>query len=223
MAIKIIVSYDGTDMDQDALALGRLLARTGATLNLAYVRHSREEEGEREQLAAEEAAARLDSGAQWLGEPDTPRFIVFSASTPEGLSELAKSQGASLIVFGSEYRTTPGTVEPQTSARHLLDGGRFPIAIAPSGLRNDPDNAVHTIGAITPADDPGCQASAESLARGLGAEIATDPHLTPDFLVVGSKVGTAHGRVSMSAAAQYLMGTVRCPVLVLPRGGAIEF
>ena len=40
MALKIIVSYDDTDNDRDALALGRLLAISGAELSLAYVRHS---------------------------------------------------------------------------------------------------------------------------------------------------------------------------------------
>jgi len=40
MPAKIIVSYDGTAADDDALALGRLLSRAGASLSLAYVRHS---------------------------------------------------------------------------------------------------------------------------------------------------------------------------------------
>ena len=40
MALSIIVSYDDTDNDRDALALGRLLAFSGAELSLAYVRHS---------------------------------------------------------------------------------------------------------------------------------------------------------------------------------------
>ena len=40
MALKIIVSYDDSDNDRDALALGRLLAFSGAELSLAYVRHS---------------------------------------------------------------------------------------------------------------------------------------------------------------------------------------
>ena len=39
MAPRIIVSYDDTDNDRDALALGRLLAVSGAELSLAYVRH----------------------------------------------------------------------------------------------------------------------------------------------------------------------------------------
>jgi nucleotide-binding universal stress UspA family protein len=224
MAIEIIVSYDGTDMDQDALALGQTLASAGASLALAYVRHVKEMEGEREQLAANEAAELLDKGAELLGQPDVPRFIVFSASTPEGLSELAKSEEASLIVFGSEYRTQPGLVKPQTSARRLLEGGRIAVAVAPAGFRKlNGKKKIKTIGAITPEDDPCVETTAESLAKHLGAKIETNPHVTPDLLVIGSKIGTKHGVVSISAAGMYLMGTVRCPVLTLPRGIELEF
>ena len=56
MALKIIVSYDDTDNDRDALALGRLLAFSGAELSLAYVRHSFGES--LEQKEAEELLAR---------------------------------------------------------------------------------------------------------------------------------------------------------------------
>ena len=52
MALKIIVSYDDTDNDRDALALGRLLAYSGAELSLAYVRHS--QGGALEEKEAEE-------------------------------------------------------------------------------------------------------------------------------------------------------------------------
>ena len=40
MAPKTIVSYDDTLNDHDALALARVLAKAGATLELAYVRHT---------------------------------------------------------------------------------------------------------------------------------------------------------------------------------------
>ena len=39
MAAGVIVSYDGTTNDDDALALGRMLDGGAATLSLAYVRH----------------------------------------------------------------------------------------------------------------------------------------------------------------------------------------
>ncbi len=224
MPIEIIVSYDATEMDQDALALGQILAGEGDSLALAYVRHAKEEGDEREQLAAEEAAELLDSGARLLGKPDAPRFIVFSASTPEGLSQLATSEQASLVVFGSEYRTAGGHVEPQSSARTLLDGGRIAVAVAPAGYRERNGNKkIKTIGAITPDDDPCVKTTAESLAKRLGATVVTSPLITPDLLVIGSKIGTRHGVVSMSAAGLYLMGAVRCPVLVLPRGEGVDF
>jgi hypothetical protein len=38
MAVKIIVSYDGTTHDDDALMLGRMLAGAGADLSLAFAR-----------------------------------------------------------------------------------------------------------------------------------------------------------------------------------------
>jgi hypothetical protein len=224
MPIEIIVSYDASNMDQDALALGQVLAGERNSLALAYVRHAKEEGDEREQLAAADAAELLDGGARLLGQPDAPRFIVFGASTPEGLSQLATSEQASLIVFGSEYRTADGHVEPQSSARRLLEGGRLAVAVAPAGFRERNGNKkIKTIGAITPEDDPCVKTTAESLAMRLGATVATSPQVTPDLLVIGSKIGTCHGVVSMSAAGLYLMGTVHCPVLVLPRGIGVDF
>ena len=69
MSTDIIVSYDGTSNDDDALALGRMLAAGGASLALAYVRHSREFDPRREELAQHDAERRLEQGAAWLGRP----------------------------------------------------------------------------------------------------------------------------------------------------------
>ncbi len=40
MAPRAIISYDDTPGDHDALMLGRILADAGASLTLAYVRHT---------------------------------------------------------------------------------------------------------------------------------------------------------------------------------------
>ena len=50
MASELIISYDGTPNDDDALELGRMLAAGGSSLALAYVRHSREFDPQREQF-----------------------------------------------------------------------------------------------------------------------------------------------------------------------------
>ncbi len=134
MATKIIVSYDGTDNDRDALALGQLLASAGGSLSLAYVRHAYEAKSGRERFAEQEADALLQAGATAIGLPDIPRHVVLSGSTSEGLRELAIKEQADMIVFGSEYRTAHGHLDPQASARRLLDGGPVALALAPAGF-----------------------------------------------------------------------------------------
>jgi nucleotide-binding universal stress UspA family protein len=223
MATKIIVSYDGTDSDRDALALGRLLIGANATLALAYVRHTHEVETGRERLAENDAQALLDAGAAALGLPDIPRHIVLSASTPEGLRNLALSEGADAIVFGSEYRTAPGHVDPQPSARRLLDGGPVALALAPAGFADESDYAVRTVAEISEEGDPCARETAQALASQFGATVVEHAHGTVDFVVVSSRPGTVNGRVTISAAAEYLIELTRCPVLVLPRGVAIDF
>src|SRR5712691_1228413 len=148
MATKIIVSYDGTDNDQDALALARVLGQVGGALELAYVRHAREVGEGREEQLQQEAEKMLERGAEWLGQPGIPQHVVLSASTPEGLASLADSEQADVIVFGSEYRTTPGHVMPQASALRLFEGGRLAVAIAPAGLRDRPDFKIEKVAAI---------------------------------------------------------------------------
>src|ERR1700684_3584276 len=88
MPIEIIVSYDGTTHDDDALMLGRMLAATGATLSLAYVRHSRENSPKYEEIGEHDAARRLEQGATWLGDETIARHIVVNPSTSAGLAEL---------------------------------------------------------------------------------------------------------------------------------------
>jgi nucleotide-binding universal stress UspA family protein len=223
MSNTIIVSYDGTDNDRDALALGRLLAATGAPLALAYVRHAAEVEAGRERHAQEEADQLLREGAAWLGKPDLPRHVVFSVSTPEGLRQLALREQAEMIVFGSEYRTAPGHVYPQTSAQRLLEGGPLAVAIAPAGMRDAATAKIETIAAIREEGDASAEETAEALAERLGARIATGRDDRIDLLVVGSRPGAATGRITVSAPAQYLIETVRCSVLVVPRGKPVRF
>ena len=220
---KIIVSYDGTDNDRDALALGRLLAGGGSSLVLAYVRHHAESDTNLERLAQHEAEKLLEGGAQLLGDPEVPRHVVLSASTPEGLRDLAAAEQAEVVVFGSEYRTAPGHVDPQTSARRLLEGGPLAVALAPAGLHDRADARIATVAAVSENGDPSARETAESLARALGGTVADRGGEAVDLLVVGSRPGGVTGRVTLSAAAWYIVETVRCAVLAVPRGTPVRF
>jgi nucleotide-binding universal stress UspA family protein len=223
MATKIIVSYDGSDNDRDALALGRLLGGAGATLELAYVRHALEAETGRERFAEGEATALLKAGAVALGQPEMPTHVVMSGSTSEGLRDLALREHADVIVFGSEYRTAIGHLDPQASARRLMDGGPVALALAPAGFAERSDFTVATVAAIGDDGDPTAQETAETLAARFGATVVVRGGNGADLMVVGSKPGGVTGRVTVSAAAEYLIELARCPVLVLARGVALSF
>jgi nucleotide-binding universal stress UspA family protein len=217
MALKIIVSYDDTDNDRDALALGRLLAYSGAELSLAYVRHS--QGGALEEKEAEDLLAR---GAASVGAPDMPRHVVVNAGTSVGLAELAERENADVIVFGSEYRTAPGTVKPGIPAHKLLLGGPAAIAVAPADLHSRPSVSVNTVGLIDEGDEAAGE-TARSLAAALGASVVEHDGGHVDLLVVGSRAESPVGKVTLSAASDYAVETANQPVLVVPRGTALSF
>ena len=221
--IKIIVSYDGTENDRDALALGGVLGRAGASLELAYVRHSVAAESGNERLQDDDAQKLLAAGAATLGAPDTPCHVVLSPSTADGLRSLALEIDADMIVFGSAYRTAPMHVDPQTSASRLLDGGPVAIAIAPATFADQGAFTAKKVAAISEDGDPTARETAESLARIFGGEVAPKAIGDADLMIVGSKPGVVTGRVTISAAAEYVIELARCPVVVLPRGVALHF
>jgi nucleotide-binding universal stress UspA family protein len=223
MSTNIIVSYDGTPNDDDALALGRALARAGATLALAYVRHSREFDPRREELANHDAQRRLESGANWLGDPDIPRHVVFSASTGEGLAQLAQSEGASLIVFGSDYRTPPGRAEPGTTAQYLLEGGSVAIAVAQAGLRTNAEAALKSIAAANSGGDDEAERTARALADRLGATFVSNGAGPTDMIVVASQAGGPDRRITLGGSTRSMLNSALGSVIVLPRGTALTF
>jgi nucleotide-binding universal stress UspA family protein len=220
MSADIIVSYDGTPNDDDAIALARLLAKAGATIALAYVRHAPEFDLRREELAEHDARRRLEQGAALLGDPGVARHVVLSPSTPEGLAKLAATERASVIVFGSDYRTPPGHAEPGTSAQNLLEGGPIAIAVAPAGLRTDTDAAIRTIGVVAAESDAGARRTAEALAARLGAAVTASNNGSADLTVVGSQVASTDGRIALSGATRSALDSARGSVLVLPTGTA---
>jgi len=151
-----------------------------------------------------------------------PRHVVVNPGTSVGLAELAESENADVIVFGSEYRTAPGTVKPGIPAHKLLLGGPAAIAVAPSGLRDNPSVSVNTIGLIE-EDDPAARQTADSLAAALGANVVEHGSGHVDMLVVGSRPESPVGKVTLSAAADYAVETATHPVLVVARETPISF
>ena len=221
MSADLIVSYDGTSNDEDALALGGLLAAAGAKLALAYVRHAHDWNEARERIAQHDAERLLEQGALGLERADeVDRHVLFNASTPAGLEALARQEGAGIIVFGSEYRTSPGRAEPGTSAQQLIDGGPVAIAVAAAGLRVSRVPTLATIAVAPAGQDEAATQTAENLAAALGAEVV-EIGSGADLIVVGSQIGGSPGRISLSGSARAALNAMRGSVLVVPSGAPV--
>ena len=223
MSVQVIVSYDGTANEDDAIALGRLFARAGAEVSLAYVRHTHEPDSERETLAQHEAQELLQRGVELLGDPHAARHVVTDRSTPEGLAALAESERADLIVFCSDSHTAKGHVSIGNSAERLLDGGRTAIAIAPVDVAERiQSRGIQQIVAVGDGEG-GARQTAEALAAALGATVSPVANENTDLLVVDSRPESQPGRVSISSSVAHLIEIANCPVLVVPRGVTLPF
>ncbi|HTU78828.1 MAG TPA: hypothetical protein VMF09_08735 [Solirubrobacteraceae bacterium] len=223
MSVKVIVSYDGTANEDDAIALGRLFGRAGAEVSLAYVRHAHEADASREHAVEAQAHGLLEGGLELLGDPHAQLHVVTDRSTPEGLGRLAQAERADVIAFCSDSHTAKGHVSIGNSAERLLEGGATAIAIAPVDVAERiGERSIDNIVAVSDADG-GARQTAESLARVFGASIAPVVGEQTGLLVVDSRSSAQPGRVSLSSSASHLIETATCPVLVLARGVQLSF
>ncbi len=221
MSTKIIVSYDGTANEADAVALGRVFANAGAEVALAYVRHTPEHDEEREKIAQAEAQQILARGVEILGNPSAAGHVVTDRSTPQGLSSLAAAEGADVIVFCSDSHTAKGHAAIGNSAERLIEGGNTAVAIAPAGLAEDGARFSHIV-AVGDADG-GAADTAAAIAGALGATVEPVVNDQTDLIVIDSRPEVEQGRVSISSSASHLIETATCAVLVLPRGVRLGF
>jgi nucleotide-binding universal stress UspA family protein len=224
MGADVIISYDGTANDDDGLALGKLLTGGDASeLALAYVRHAAESDPDREALAQRDAERRLEQGATRLGDPDVPRYIVFGASTGEALEKLADAEGASIVVFGSDYRTPPKHAEPPTSAQRLLEIGAVAVGVAAAGLQDEPDARIEAIAVPSVEEGDTAMQTAEALGTRLGVPVLADNSAAADLIIVGSQQGAPAGRIALSGSARSTLDASRGSVLVVPSGKPVQF
>jgi nucleotide-binding universal stress UspA family protein len=215
---KIIVSYDGTANEDDAIALGGLFARAGAEVSLGYVRHTNEA------VSDEEAQEVLDRGAALFVGTFASSHAVTDRSTPDGLRALAEQIGAQAVVFCSDSHTAAGHITIGNSAQRLLEGGSTAVAIAPVGLAERAPAAIERIVSVGEAGGDGsAEHTARSLAAGLGGQVVPVADEQADLLVIDSRPDAAPGRVSLSASAAHLIEIATSSVLVVPRGVTLSF
>jgi nucleotide-binding universal stress UspA family protein len=221
MAPHAIVSYDDTQNDHDAIALGRTLRQAGARLTLAYVRHATHDRPDVEELSQHEAEALLVRGALSLDDQSLERRVVLSGSTGEGLGWLAAQEDADIIVFGSDYRTPSGRVAIGRSAQALLEGGPAALALAPAGYAVAAAPLAR-IGVLSGCADEAAIETAFSLADRIDAKVV-DAGRGVDLLVVGSRREAREGRVMITSRAANAIEEATSPVLITARAVPLSF
>jgi nucleotide-binding universal stress UspA family protein len=171
---KIIVGYDGSDQARDALALGRVLAKT-TNANLLLTRVFRRDipiapgwERHLEALRAE-AEVQLEEAAAILEDTDVEIRATGSSSAAWGLQDLAESEHADLIVLGSSHRGRAGRVLMGTVSDRLLHGSPCAVAVAPRGFSELSDPGIRVIGVAFDATPESKSALAEAARIGEAA------------------------------------------------------
>jgi nucleotide-binding universal stress UspA family protein len=236
-SFPILIAYDGTSNADDAVALGSLLAEaTGAPLLLAHVypatppswpgdgASAREREGFMRQQAQDllaRAVRAVRAGAEVATE------ALASTTTATGIRTLAERERAALVVFGSARHTAQGRVHPGSASRRLLQVLPCALAIAPVGFHVQPPTALSTLAVASDDERGSARDSAEGLAHIGGARVvdtarAADEDDKPGVLFVGSGPAAGEGQLMLNAHGSHLMQTATMPVVVVPRGRALE-
>ena len=147
----IVVGIDGSERDDDALALAKRLARMrGARLIAAAVY--------RKAAPTDPAAVAFEADVrevarEWLDKlVDDPSLelqlrTVRASSPARGLHELAEAADADMVVVGSTHRAGFGRVLPGAVGERLLQESPCAVAIAPRGYA-EIDNAEPRVLAV---------------------------------------------------------------------------
>jgi nucleotide-binding universal stress UspA family protein len=144
---RVIVAFDGSPQGEDALALAvRLCDRDDGVLTLACVvtghRWHLGPEIRRADAPVPEEIALLFADARATAIPagvHVRERAPVAPSPARGLTELAESEDADLVVVGSSAHAEPGRVRLERTAGRLLQGAPCAVAIAPGGLREQAD------------------------------------------------------------------------------------
>ncbi len=187
----VIVAFDGSERSADALALGLRLKDPAGVLTLACVvpaqrwhvgahvhRPDAPVPDELSDMFAE-ARAKVPAGVR------VRERAPMAASPARGLTELAESEGADLIVIGSSRHGDAGHIRLERTAGRLLQGAPCAVAIAPTDLRETEefrhvgvayDDSPEARAALAVAYDIAARCSSAVTLYSSVPEIEPDPH-----------------------------------------------
>lgn len=179
--MHLTVGYLATPTGDDGIALASALAKTfDATVDVVIV--VREELPDGHPGRAEYQQLLIDRGQEWVSTAiaalaedgiTAGSAVIVGDSFAQTLVEFAESKSADLIVVGGARDGFFGrhTIGPVTGA--LLHSSSIPVALAPRGYAEDPDDSIVALTAAVPtkAGDDNPLPFAITLASAAGLRI----------------------------------------------------
>jgi nucleotide-binding universal stress UspA family protein len=176
---RVIVAFDGSERALDALALAETLAAPDGELLVCAIHHYQAlsaridpTEPGIDQETVRQAVARA-AGLLQRGLKMTPMSLA-GASTAGALQGCAVRERADLIVLGSSHRGIVGRVLLGSVTQETLHGAPCPVAIAPTGLRAQPQRQCLmrvAVGLDSRDPMPGTLVAAAALCEQSAAEL----------------------------------------------------
>lgn len=155
MPRTIVVGYDGSDHGDDALALGRLLARIADAdllVTCAYPEDPLGESAAALEIAqglrddAEETLARARARAWPDGLDGRVQLLAVAGASPSHvLHEQAERLEAEMIVVGASHHGRALRLLAGSTPEAVLDHAPCPVAVAPDGFRDAHAGAPRTV------------------------------------------------------------------------------
>lgn len=147
--MNYVVALSADEGGKEALALGRMLARSGGvSLTVCVITPERWGHPSPARVDAEYAAylkqhaeGLLSEARGEIGDSAAAEYLTVSApSATEGLTRVARERGSSLIVFGSARHGQFGRFVAGGVTNEMLHSSPVPVVLAPMGYR--PPEAV---------------------------------------------------------------------------------
>jgi len=208
----VVIGFDGTASGEDAVALGRWLARSLRVPSVVAVVHpgsaaigtarvDAEWVADRHRLAEEilDEARRLPDG-----DESTEYRIVAASSAAHGLHDLVEAENAALVVVGSRATGPEERLFAGSTANRLLSGSTCPVAVAPSGFRHRGAVEVTRVG-VAYIDTPEAASAldlAVRLASRTGAALRLFTVVPGEAEVMPLFIGTEPEREYVGAARE---------------------
>lgn len=170
MRRKVLIGYDGRPEAEDALGLGRELARAldASALVTTVVRHPRHgvEEADYERAVAEFCDPIFSTARERLEGVEVSERAVVNNSRPAGFYEVADWEKPAVIAIGSTHKGPAGRVLLGSLGQSLLSGCPCGVAVAPRGYGGG-EHRVERIGLAVDASSEARRALAAAgvLAR----------------------------------------------------------